>query len=106
VFDMFTQADKTLDRAQGGLGIGLTLVRRLVELRGDTIEAQRGPGAASSWCACPGYACRSRSRASEHTPNRPDPLTRAECWWWTTTWTARKAPRCYLELAGQEVRVA
>jgi CheY-like chemotaxis protein len=38
VFDLFMQANSTLDRAQGGLGIGLTLVRRLVELHGGKVE--------------------------------------------------------------------
>ena len=40
VFDLFMQGNTSIERAQGGLGIGLTLVRGLVELHGGTIEAR------------------------------------------------------------------
>ena len=39
IFDLFTQADRTLDRSEGGLGIGLSLVQKLVELHSGTVSA-------------------------------------------------------------------
>jgi PAS domain S-box-containing protein len=50
VFELFTQAERTLDRAQGGLGIGLTLVKSLVEQHGGRVEAfSDGPGQGSEF---------------------------------------------------------
>jgi PAS domain S-box-containing protein len=52
VFDMFMQVESSADRSQGGLGIGLTLVRRLVEMHGGKIEAySAGPGKGSEFLA-------------------------------------------------------
>ena len=50
VFDMFYQLDRSLDRVRGGLGIGLGLAKRLVELHGGTLEASsRGVGFGSTF---------------------------------------------------------
>ncbi|MGC2492178.1 ATP-binding protein [Candidatus Binatus sp.] len=50
VFDLFTQAERPLDRSHGGLGIGLTLVKRLVEMHGGSVQAHSaGPGMGSEF---------------------------------------------------------
>jgi signal transduction histidine kinase len=53
VFGLFTQAERTSDRSQGGLGIGLALVKSLVELHGGSVAVHSdGPGQGSQFSVC------------------------------------------------------
>lgn len=50
IFDIFMQVDRSLERSQGGLGIGLTLVRQLVQMHGGSVEVHSdGPGHGSEF---------------------------------------------------------
>jgi CheY-like chemotaxis protein/nitrogen-specific signal transduction histidine kinase len=51
IFDVFSQADRTLERKEGGLGLGLSIVKGLIHLHGGTIEAQsEGIGKGARFC--------------------------------------------------------
>ena len=70
IFDLFVQARQTLDRAQGGLGLGLTIVKRLVDLHGGTISASSaGPNCGSEFSV--------RLPRVSHEAIEPQPTTRA-----------------------------
>ena len=49
IFDLFTQAERSLDRSQGGLGVGLALVQRLVEMHGGSVAASSAVGQGSEF---------------------------------------------------------
>jgi signal transduction histidine kinase len=110
IFDLFAQADQSLDRSQGGLGIGLTLVKHLVELHGGSVEAHSGglgqgtevtitlPARLGDPATVPADAAAPKATASTRVPSRilvvDDLMASAE-----TLMTL-------LEMEGFEVRVA
>jgi signal transduction histidine kinase len=70
VFDLFTQVERSYNRSQGGLGIGLTLVRSLVEMHGGRVEAKSaGPGLGSEFLVRLPLA--KEDAAGQHLQNRP-----------------------------------
>ncbi|HEX5760757.1 MAG TPA: ATP-binding protein [Thermoanaerobaculia bacterium] len=108
IFDMFTQVDRSLERAQGGLGIGLTLARRLVEMHGGTIEAHsEGPGRGSSFTIRLPIA--EASRAAAHAEMDDEPVRPGATLRILVVDDNRDAASTLgllLELTGHEVRTA
>ena len=94
IFDLFARVDQSLER-QGGLGIGLTLVRQLVELHGGTVEA-RSDGHRARQRVHPDAARRrpGRRRERDGAAQPPAGAPRSASWWRTTTRTRSRAWCC------------
>jgi PAS domain S-box-containing protein len=105
IFDLFYQGERTLDRAEGGLGIGLTLVRRLVELHGGRVTAESaGPGHGSTITVeLPQIAA---PLESERKPEAPSALTPRRIVIVEDSRDGREMLRYMLEHAGHEVHEA
>jgi two-component system CheB/CheR fusion protein len=71
IFDLFVQGERSLDRSQGGLGIGLTLAQRLAELHGGTVKASSsGPGMGSTFTLDLPAVPRPNTHATELIPKK------------------------------------
>jgi signal transduction histidine kinase/CheY-like chemotaxis protein len=104
VFDLFSQGDIRLDRSQGGLGIGLTVVRRLVELHGGKIEARsEGPGRGAEFIV----RFPALPAVDEPTPVEPRPRTTSSARVLVVedNRDAAESFKMILELSGHRVRV-
>jgi PAS domain S-box-containing protein len=109
IFDLFVQAERRLDRAQGGVGIGLTLVKKLVELHGGRIEAaSAGPGRGSEFAVrLPALVDdREGGRALAPAPGAASPLPRRSVLVVDDNQDAADSLAILLRLAGQDVRSA
>ena len=72
IFEMFTQVDGNLERSQGGLGIGLSIVQRLVQMHGGSVKARSGgPGKGSEFVVRLPVAL---SLAADNPAHDPDPF--------------------------------
>lgn len=113
IFDHFTQADSSLTRASGGLGVGLALVRRLVELHGGQIDARnRTDGAGAIFTTrLPSQALKlveseSRREIPAHGPFAADSLQDLRVLVVDHDVEARDLLRTLLQQRGAEVQVA
>jgi signal transduction histidine kinase/DNA-binding response OmpR family regulator len=109
IFDLFTQVDLSLDRSQGGLGIGLTLVRRLVELHKGTVQAfSAGPNQGSEFVVrLPALAeVRSQDHSANGSARSPEPCPPRRIVVVDDNVDGAESLAIVLRLSGHEVRCA
>ncbi len=108
IFDLFSQADVPLARSRGGLGIGLTLVRTLVELHGGSVRAHsEGIGKGSEFeIVLPLLAEDAHVAQSSGPPKAEAPAAARRVLIVEDNPDAQEALTCLLKLWGHEVRVA
>jgi signal transduction histidine kinase len=112
IFDLFAQADQSLDRSQGGLGIGLTLVKHLVELHGGSVEARsEGLGKGTEvMVRLPAQLADEETVAAAHAPGSPrsaaDAARRSRILVVDDLMASAETLMTLLEMEGFEVRIA
>ncbi len=107
IFDLFTQGSRGLDRAQGGLGVGLTLARRLAEMHGGRLEAaSEGAGRGSEFTLH--LSCVGLVEGGEPSPPPAQPTAAPACRVLVVddNRDAAHSVASFLELGGHEVRTA
>jgi signal transduction histidine kinase/CheY-like chemotaxis protein len=109
VFDLFTQGERGLDRSQGGLGIGLTMVHSLVEMHGGSVIARSdGPGQGSEFVVCLPILPQSAQRLvpSPRTPVRRDNPPSRRVLVVDDNVSTAETMAALLQMNGHELRVA
>jgi PAS domain S-box-containing protein len=107
MFELFTQGDRSLARSEGGLGIGLTVVKKLVEMHGGRVEAESaGPGRGSEFTIRLPRAARPACSGAERTPGAGGATRAARILVVDDNADTARGMARLLKLLGHEVRVA
>jgi len=107
IFDLFVQEESSLDRSQGGMGVGLTLVKRLVELHGGTVEARsEGRDRGSEFVVRLPVVARKGATSETPATTMSSPSSRLRVVLVEDNADIRDSLRDYLESLGHEVRTA
>lgn len=107
VFELFVQGDQSLARSEGGLGIGLTLVRSLVEMHGGTVEARSdGPGRGSEMVVRLPVLVPERAESRPPSPRLSSPSGARRILVVDDNQDSAESLAFLLELQGHEVRAA
>jgi CheY-like chemotaxis protein len=107
VFDMFTQGDRTIERRRGGLGIGLTLTRSVVEMHGGSIEAHSaGVGQGSEFVMRLPAVSKPPPPAPEHDAPSPEMRPRKRILVVDDNYDQAKTMNMLLSLMGHEICLA
>jgi PAS domain S-box-containing protein len=107
IFDLFVQAPQTIERARGGLGLGLTIVQSLVKLSGGSIEARSdGPGKGSEFVVRLQHVAAEEETWGPSTPPTPSPLRGARVLVVDDNVDAREMLAQALQLLGHEAHAA
>ncbi|MEP6922266.1 MAG: ATP-binding protein [bacterium] len=105
IFEMFVQVDRSLEHSQGGLGIGLTLVRRLIEMHGGSVEARSaGAGKGSEFIIrLPSIVVAQSLRSPDEKPGKVDPIIRRRILVVDDNRDSAESMAMVLSLSGHEV---
>jgi CheY-like chemotaxis protein len=107
VFDVFLQGDRSLDRAQGGLGIGLTIVKHLMEMQGGSVQASsEGLGKGSEFRIMMPRVAAPELRAPADGADPGRPAARRRVLVVEDNRDAAESMRELLRMSGHEVEVA